>query len=612
MSLLAVSLMGLLTTRSVAQTNDPTEPLTRLAGSLRFYTVDGASEPARQGETARVNFGADGLLRHLAAPPGHAFLPERAVPGKPEQTAAIFLQENKALFGLASSNSDVVPLLTRQLSRRTYVRLQQTYAGVPVFAGQAAVQLNAASGVEFMSADLALEVNELDAQLLWTTPAVSDRQVASIVSAQVAVETPGIAFTTTPPHLMIYAPSVLGEDGPVQLVWEVKVDSEQEPELNERWLVDAKTGAVARRYALTHSALNRQIRDSSNTTAWPGTLVRSEGNPATGTVDVDNAYAFLGNTYIYYLNNHGRDSYNDGGATINATVRYCPSVESCPWSNAQWTGSRIRFGNGYTTDDVTAHEFTHAVTDFTSGLVYANASGAMNESFSDVFGEFVDLTNGAGDDSAAVRWDMGEDLPNGRLRSMDDPPARGDPDRVGSSLYVPATNDPKKSNDYGGVHVNSGVNNKLCFLLTDGATFNGQTVTGMGISQVADLYYEANANLLTSGADWNDLFEALRQAAVNLGWNVDDRNNLYRACRAVEIASPDNLYVDGSSNCFIKNGRQTCNFIFGGPFKTVIQGVSAAQPGDRLYIRGGSYNEALTFREITTVRSYDGTAVIGD
>jgi hypothetical protein len=108
------------------------------------------------------------------------------------------------------------------------------------------------------------------------------------------------------------------------------------------------------------------------------------------------------------------------------------------------------------------------------------------------------------------------------------------------------------------------------------------------------------------------LFEALRQAAVNLGWNVDQRNNLYRACRAVEIASPNDLYVDWASICLIKNGRQTCNGLLGGPFQTVVQGVTAAHPGDRLYIRGGSYDEALTFKEITTVRSYAGTAVIGD
>jgi hypothetical protein len=120
-----------------------------------------------------------------------------------------------------------------------------------------------------------------------------------------------------------------------------------------------------------------------------------------------------------------RDSYNDAGATINATVRYCPSVTNCPWSNAQWTGSRIRFGNGFTTDDVAGHEFTHAVTEFTSGLVYKNTSGAINESLSDVFGEFVDLESGS-NDNAGVRWQMGGP-PNGRIRDASDPPDAGDP-----------------------------------------------------------------------------------------------------------------------------------------------------------------------------------------
>ena len=413
---------------------------------------------------------------------------------------------------------------------------------------------------------------------------------------------------------MIYAPSVLDESGPLQLVWDVKVLSEAEPELNARLLVDAKSGAVARRYALTHSALNRQIRDSSNTTNWPGTLVRSEGDPATGIADVDSAYLFLGQIYNFFQNNFGMDSYNNLGATLDATVRYCPNPASCPWGNAQWTGTRMRFGNGYATDDVTAHEYTHAVTEFSSGLVYENASGAINESLSDIFGEFVDLLNANGNDNANVRWLMGEDLPGGWLRSMSFPTNQSDPDRLGSSFYVPHVppGTGNNGNDFGGVHSNSGVNNKLAYLLTDGDTFNGQTVNGMGINPVAALYHEANVNLLTSGANWTDLFEALRQASLNLGWSIDQRNNLYRACRAVEIASTEDLYVDWTVNCLIKNGRQTCLLFVGGPFQTVAQGNAGIHPGDRLHIHGGSYNEPVIFQKITTVRAYNGNAVIGN
>lgn len=613
---LTAGLMSLFVNSTMAQTNDPVEEhLGRLTGSLRFYSERGDPESARTEEPVRVTFGLNRQLTHLAAAPGHAFLPQRAA-GQPGDTARFFVQDNKALLGIVSSNIDVAAYQIRQAGPRTYVRLQQTYKGLPVFAGQMAVQLNADLGVEFLSSDLALEVNARDTDQQWATPTISPPQVISIASNLISTEVPGLLFNVTAPQLTIYAPSVFDETGPPQLVWQFELVSDANADLNARWLVDAHSGEVVARFALTHSALNRQIRDSNNNTNWPGTLVRAEGDPATGIADADDAYNFVGQSYSWFMNNHGWDSYNGLGATLNATVRYCPNVANCPWGNAQWNSSsqRMRFGQGYATDDVVGHEFTHAITEFTSGLVYENQSGAINESLSDVFGEFIDLTNANGDDSAGVRWRMGEDLAGGSIRDMAFPDNRSHPDRLGSPFYVPAVpaGTGNNGNDFGGVHSNSGVNNKLCYLLVDGDTFNGWTVTGMGINPVANLYFEANANLLTSGSGWTDLYEALRQASVNLGWNVDQRNNLYRACRAVEIAASEDLYIDWTSNCLIKNGRQTCLFLLGGPFKTVAQGNSGAHPGDRLHIRGGSYDESVTLQKIMTVRSYNGTAVIGN
>ena len=91
------------------------------------------------------------------------------------------------------------------------------------------------------------------------------------------------------------------------------------------------------------------------------------------------------------------------------------------------------------------------------------------------------------------------------------------------------------SMDNGGVHINNGVGNKLCYLLTDGDKFNGYTVTAMGIPAVADLFYEVQVNLLSEASDYADLYTQLTQAAINLGWSAGDRTNLERACRAVEI-----------------------------------------------------------------------------
>lgn len=592
------------------------ENILRVLSSLRHYPARGPVQgpQAQAGEAPRVNRDTNGVVRHLSAMPGHAFQPAQVVPGQPGETARQFVRDNKAMLGIVSPHIDVHPYRERTAGNRQFVRLQQTYKALPVFAAQMAVQLIENSGIEYLSSDLSLELNDKDAEPDWTTPTISGADAIGVAAEQVSAQVPGIAFETTPPQLMIHAPSVFDLEGAARLVWEFSLSSDRHADVNAQWMISAHSGEIVARYAETHSALDRQIRDSNNTTNWPGTLVRSEGDPASGIADVDNGYLFIGQAYNWYNNLHGRDSYDGAGSTLNFTVRYCPNSTNCPWGNAQWvSGSqRMRFGQGYTTDDVVGHELTHGVTDFTSDLVYENQSGAINESLSDVFGEFIDLNNANGNDADNVRWLIGEDIPGGWIRDMAFPTNANDPDRLTSSFYVAAVpaGTGTTGNDFGGVHSNSGVNNKLCYLLVDGDTFNGQTITGMGIVAIADLYYQANANLLTSGSGWADLYEALRQTAVNIGWTVSQRNNLERACRAVEIASPNSLYVDGSSLCLLETGIQNCLGIVG-PFKTVTLGVNMAMPGDTLNVRAGSYNEALTISEIMTLNSYDGAAVIG-
>ena len=126
-------------------------------------------------------------------------------------------------------------------------------------------------------------------------------------------------------------------------------------------------------------------------------------------------------------------------------------------------------------------------------------SGAINEALSDIWGEWIDLTNGKGNDSPSVRWLMGEDPPIGAIRSMSNPPALSDPDKMTSSLYYCG------EGDSGGVHYNSGIANKIAYLITDGDTFNGQTITGLGIAKAAQIFYRVQTSMLTSGADYQDL-----------------------------------------------------------------------------------------------------------
>ena len=94
----------------------------------------------------------------------------------------------------------------------------------------------------------------------------------------------------------------------------------------------------------------------------------------------------------------------------------------------------MAFGRGVVTDDITAHELTHGVTERTSGLQYLWQSGAINESMSDVFGEFTDLTNGSKDDTSANAWLIGEGSSLGVIRSLKRPADENQPGRMSSSL----------------------------------------------------------------------------------------------------------------------------------------------------------------------------------
>ena len=327
------------------------------------------------------------------------------------------------------------------------------------------------------------------------------------------------------------------------LVWRLEVKAADLSPVNEFILIDAKTGSPALQFSQIDYAKNRTIYDNNNNNAigLPGTApVRTEGSPPSGIVDVDSAYNYLGDTYDFYYSNFGRDSVNGLGMGLIGTVRYCqpnptndPSIH-CPYSNAFWNGTQMVFGQGFAAaDDVVAHELTHAVTQYTSGLFYYMQSGAINESLSDIFGEFVDLTNGRGTDSDAVRWKMGEDLAGGAIRDMKDPPSMGDPDRMTSINYFCG------NYDNGGVHFNSTVSTKAAYLMTDGGTFNGKNVAGLGVTKAAKIFYEAQTHLLISASDFADLYDDLILACNNLtgtaGITAADCQQVQNVVDAVEM-----------------------------------------------------------------------------
>jgi Zn-dependent metalloprotease len=528
------------------------------------------------------------------------------------------MAEHAAAFGVTSDAVAFVSKRQRARADRQFVHLEQTYAELPVFAAEAVVQVDGAGSIEFVLADLARPSGAVDGASLDTEPSLTADEAIAAGIAYLEAEFGTAALRRSLPTLMVFDSGVVAEPGAFHLVWEVFLDSEANPWINEHLLVDAHDGSVVRHYPLNRDARYREIYDASNTSADPGVLWREEGDPPADIVDVDRAYEYLGDVWWFYDIWLGRDSLDDNGMVVSATVRYCRDGSPCPYNNAFWRpglfANRLYFGQDYAVQDIVAHEFTHGVTSFESNLVYENESGAINEFLSDAFAEFVDQTVlDSGTDGYVMDWLIGEDLPGGEVRDMQDPPNPPDPDvmdascdfdgnlrqpdRMGSPYWYSGTC------DLGGVHINCGVGNKLCYLLTDGDTFNGQTVEGMGIDAVSGLLYEANRDLLPSGADYRDLGDVLEQAAVNEYWSTGDRNNLYRALKAVEIASSVDVYVDAAWW-----GPEFGTELF--PYNTVTEGYDASYPGDRLKIKAGTYNETLTFRKIMKLEPRDGTVRI--
>ncbi len=474
--------------------------------------------------------------------------------GDPTAAAGAFVTEFGALFGATSPAALEQVGVDPRVGDGVTVTYRQVTDGVPVLGGELRVQVDGDGGV--LSA-----LGELDPTADVDTTAAIDAGAAThqaVLATAAAHGVDSAGLTGSAPELWVYAPDLLGgpEIGGPRLVWRLDVTgSGADGPVDELVLVDATTAGIALQFNQAADGLDRRVCDAANAgpAATPNCVApfaRSEGGPVTGNADVDAAYDHAGDTYAFYQSHFGRDSVDDAGLSLRATVRFCHTGSTCPWVNAFWINNQLGLGAGMAlADDVVAHEITHGVTQYTSGLFYYFQSGAINESLSDIFGELIDLTNGRGTDTPAVRWIIGEDVPTGSFRNMADPGATGDADRMTSPNYRDATS------DNGGVHHNSGVGNKAAFLLTDGGTFNGHTVPPLGITKVARIFYEAETTLLGSASDYADLAVALPQACTNVigtdGITAANCAGVVQAVAAVEMATnpPNAPTTDAPTGC---------------------------------------------------------------
>lgn len=505
-------------------------PVAAQSGEVRqaLQALDrAAGRPVRASLSSRT-----GLATFLAAADKAHAIPVAVAPkAAAEERARAFLRAAGATVGVHSDQDvSLRAASTPDEVGVEHVRFQQIHNGVPVRGGELAVHLRGAR-VFAVNANTVAGVEDIP-----TTPTVTASRATAAAKALVAAQAADAHLSA--PRLEIIDPGHFEERaGEARLAWFVEATGEM---LREFIWVDALKGGVLFHFSQLAESLNRQVYTANYTSSIPGTAARSEGAAATGDTDIDTAYDYAGDTYNYYFTQHGRDSYDDAGASLISTVHYCSG--SCPYANAFWNGTQMVYGEGFSAaDDVDAHELTHAVTEHSAGLVYCLQSGALNESFSDIFGETVDLTNTGGTDTAAVRWLMGEDIPGiGAIRNMYNPNQFNDPGKVSDSFFLCYSS--CNSSDSGGVHTNSGVPNHAYALMVAGGTYNGITVAGIGLTKAGKIEYRALTQYLSSSSSFNDDYNALQQSCADLigviGITDDDCVQVKNALDAVEMGSP--------------------------------------------------------------------------
>ncbi len=207
----------------------------------------------------------------------------------------------------------------------------------------------------------------------------------------------------------------------------------------------------------------------------PGTMVRGEGDPASEDEAVNEAYDGAQATYDFYQEVFERDSIDGAGLEIVSSVHF-----ETDYDNAAWTRGQMIYGDGgggmflpgslTKAIDVIGHELTHGITDFTAGLAYRLQSGALNESFSDVFGSLV-KQHVRGHSAEQADWLVGEGMlapvmDGQALRSLKEPGTAhafdNQPGHMDDFVVLPDDGNPR--NDHGGVHINSGIPNRAFVL----------------------------------------------------------------------------------------------------------------------------------------------------
>jgi len=455
----------------------------------------------------------------------------------PRQVALDLITSRPDLFQLSEPSAELQA--TAEESDKlgyTHIRFDQVYQGLPVWGCRTVAHFRDANTLYLLAGQT------VPTPTVSTSPAISSEQAKATALASFAgqIDPSQVELSS---ELLIYPDSSTSH-----LAWMVLVNGVHRQPVRWRVFVDAHSGEMLLKYNDLHDdgpavgtgigvghvqctlqTYNRGaaylLFDASRPMYVPppaeqGYIVTLDygSDHIIADPDADNvfdddsslqaavsAHYYAGETYRYYNEVLGRNSWDDGGSFFTCYVHYGSN-----YNNAFGGDGTVVFGDGDGTTfrpfsgslDVTAHEFTHSVIDAEGGLIYTFQSGALNESYADFMAAMVDSAN----------WLLAEQIvlaAPGFLRNLQDPHQGLDPDMFPFG-YQPAHMseyvDTSIAFDNGGVHVNSGIPNKVGYL----------TAAAIGRYQASRIWYRTLTTYLTPKSDFLFWAKMTIQAARDL------------------------------------------------------------------------------------------------
>jgi len=359
----------------------------------RFLRAQAELAAATGGRARSVVNPATSRARLVVVPRGSLILDGPTAKAKAED----FFLRYGALLGVRAGAGDLefVRSSTDGIGM-THLRFDQSYRGLPVFGAQLRVHLDAAGEVRVVNGALIPDLS------LDTSPRV-DRSLAETIACSSVAKENGVRpshFDVAESRLLIYRSGLIqGVPGKNHLAWQVEISSGDN--LRELVFLDAHDGLVIDRIDLIHPITRRIYHHDTNTTIWQeGDALPFSGLDSARDSEVNDVIETTLDTYEFFANLTGGSylSYNGNDIAMRTIYEADALVDEGRCENATWNGFTTNFCRGWAVDDVAAHEWTHAYTESSHNLIYAWQPGALNESFSDIFGEIVDQLNGRGID----------------------------------------------------------------------------------------------------------------------------------------------------------------------------------------------------------------------